>query len=180
MDHVDVAPSTPIDVNAETVSHLVRVVNEAYNRGERGMWKGESVRTNDEEMRSFLLDSKILLARCISGEIVGCVFVNTSFREGLGELGMLCVSETYLGKGLGTVLISAAEQHCRQFGCKKVQLELLTPRDYVHPVKAWLQGWYQRLGYVKGMPEDFGTAYPRMQPLLACECVFTAYVKQLS
>lgn len=191
----NIAPSTPADAEAsELVAHIVQIVNAAYTRGEQGMWKGECMRTNDAEMKVLLSESKILLLRRSStvasdnaagasftttSFLCGCIFVNASFGEALGELGMLCVSETCLGRGLGRLLVSSAELYCKKNGCKQMRLELLTPRAFVHPVKAWLDGWYQRLGYVKGVTEDFGAAYPRIAPLLACECNFTVYLKDL-
>jgi GNAT superfamily N-acetyltransferase len=165
--------------NAELLGRVVQIVNDAYSRGEEGMWQGEACRTNAEEMRSHLTESKIILAYTSTGLLVGSIFVNPHFDESLGELGMLCVALSHLRKGLGNVLINAAELHCLSKGCKTMRLELLTPANFVHPVKAWLDLWYSSLGYVKGMPEDFGLAFPRVQPLLACDCVFTAYLKAL-
>jgi len=36
-----------------------------------------------------------------------------------------------------------------------MRLELLTPRDWEHPVKKFLDEWYQRIGYVKGDEANF-------------------------
>lgn len=177
-----ISVSTSVDAHDEVlVRNVVDMVNAAYERGEKGMWQGDAVRTNIVEMTELLASSKMLLSREQSPSclLVGCVYVNKSFGKHLGELGMLCIADSHLGKGLGLSLVKAAEEYCYSHGCTNMRLELLSPRSYVHEVKDWLDKWYTRLGYVKGQPEDFGAAFPRIQPLLACDCVFTPYIKQL-
>ena len=61
------------------------------------------------------------------------------------------------------------------------------PRSSAHPNPyssnlsplQWLEMWYGRLGYIKGAPEDFAAAFPRIAPLLAVPCEFTVYLKPL-
>ena len=131
-------------------------------------------------MAGLLSGGQIILAREIKNMlIVGSIFVKENFAPGVGELGMLAVSAAYLRRGLGKLLVGAAEEVCRSKHCSRMRLELLTPRDSVHAVKVWLDAWYSSLGYVKGLPEDFGQAFPRIQPLLACDCIFTVYMKEL-
>jgi len=166
--------------NAGLVEKVVLIVNEAYTRGEEGMWKGTASRTNIEEMTSFLSDGRIILAyEAATGAIVGSILVTHNFGEHLGELGMLCVAQTHLRQGLGKILVKAAEDHCRLKGCTEMRLELLKPAKFVHPVKTWLHEWYTSLGYIQGNSEDFASAFPRIAPLLACDCLFTVYKKQL-
>ena len=92
---------------------------------------------------------------------------------------MLSVAAEHLGRGLGRQLVGAAEARCRDSGRAVMRLELLAPRGYEHATKRWLGMWYQRMGYQKGQPDDFGAAFPRIAPLLACDCVFTVYLKAL-
>lgn len=129
-------------------------------------------------MLIFLSSSKILLARD-NDIIVGCIFVDKSFGDQLGELGMLSVSKSHLGKGLGVMLINAAESFCKSNGCLQMRLEVLTPKNYVHETKDWLGKWYERLGYVKGSPEDFAIHYAHIAPFLLCECIFYVYIKDI-
>jgi len=182
-----ISVSSAADANSNAVELCVELVNAAYGRGEEGMWKSgnKAARTNHAEMAAHLAEGNILIAREREGigseavRITGCIFVNSAFAAGTGELGMLSAASDCLGRGLGKQLVQAAEQHCRLAGCAHMRLELLTPRDFCHPTKAWLDRWYQRMGYTKGQPDDFGRAFPRIAPLLACECVFTAYLKAL-
>ena len=166
--------------DAGLVEKVVLIVNEAYTRGEEGMWKGAASRTNVEEMKSFISDGRIILAYEVATRtIAGSILVTHNFGERLGELGMLCVAQTHLRQGLGKILVKAEEDHCRLKGCTEMRLELLKPAKFVHPVKTWLHKWYTRLGYIQGNSEDFASAFPRIAPLLACDCLFTVYKKQI-
>ena len=74
---------------------------------------------------------------------------------------MLNVAEDHRRSGAGRALIAAAEERCRASGCQRIRLQLLTPKDFVHPVKVWLEQWYTQLGYVRqGDGEDFGKGVP--------------------
>ena len=67
------------------------------------------------------------------------------------ELGMVSVHENYLRKGIATHLINAAEARGRELGCTTMRLEILSPRDWEHPMKVMLKKWYtEKLKYVEG------------------------------
>ena len=194
----ELAVCSPSDADdAALVAHLVAMVNAAYTRGEGlasegGMWKGERVeRTNAAEACALLRARKLVLCRpadaagadaavpapCLAGSVLCDVAFDAAAR--VGELGMLCVDATCLGQGVGRLLMREAEATCVAAGCVAMRLELLSPSEFAHPVKVWLDGWYQREGYVKGALEDFASAYPRIAPLLV-PCVFTTYRKELA
>jgi hypothetical protein len=92
---------------------------------------------------------------------------------------MLAVAGTHRGCGLGRILVEEAERRCREAGATSISLQLLTPVDYEHPNKVWLERWYVSLGYEKADSVDFASLYPRIAPLLACKCHLTTYLKQL-
>ena len=163
--------------DAGVVGTLVEIVNMAYSRGEEGMWKGNAKRTTLGEMAAHLKRGEILIARS-SVEVAGSIFVNPFFEENIGELGMLCVAEKFLRRGLGKMLVHAAEVHCKSVAsCKHMRLELLTPAAYIHPVKAWLDKWYTSMGYVKGTPENFDLhptlSYTQGYRGLGCKSTFS-------
>jgi GNAT superfamily N-acetyltransferase len=70
--------------------------------------------------------------------LVGCVFVGCEGRD--GYVGLLSVDPAHQGKGLGTALMSAAEQACRAAGRSRVQLRFINQRND-------LLRFYARLGY---------------------------------
>ena len=173
------------------VDHLVGMVNAAYTRGEGlaaegGMWMGDKVeRTNNGEARELLRARKLILCRPAENAsgvplLAGSILCDVDFDAAakVGELGMLVVDAGCLGRGVGRLLMRAAEAAARRAGCGAMRLELLTPSGFSHPVKVWLDAWYQREGYVKGAAEDFAKAYPRIAAILV-PCVFTCYLKQL-
>lgn len=158
---------------------ISNIVNLAYKRGENGMWKIYG-RTNPDEIKNFCNNNNIIVIK-ENDTIVGSIYVTNSFNNNsnLGELGMLAVNEDYLGQGVGSLLIKCAEEYCKKSNCKQIRLELLAPKDYVHPFKNRLDQWYTKLKYVKGKTEDFMTAFPQIAPNLAVPCNFTVYIKDL-
>eukprot|EP00943_MAST-04B_sp_MAST-4B-sp1_P009522 g9522.t1 len=159
--------------------HISSIVNLAYERGEKGMWKIKG-RTNPDEIKNFCNNNNIIVIK-ENDTIVGSIYVTSSFNSNsnLGELGMLAVHEDYLGQGVGSLLIKCAEEFCKKSNCKQIRLELLAPKDYVHPFKHRLDQWYTKLKYVKGKTEDFMAAFPQIAPNLAVPCNFTVYIKDL-
>ena len=61
-----------------------------------------------------------------------------------------------------------------------MQLELLVPQTWTHPVKAFLHAWYTRMGYQRVRTGRLEEAYPALQPQLATPCDFAVYHKDLS
>ena len=166
--------------NMEEEIFIANMVNVAYSRGEEGMWKDDAKRTSPEEIKQFGENNNIIVVK-EKEIIVGSVYVTNCFNENseLGELGMLAVNKEYLGQGIGTLLINCAEEYCKKSNCKQIRLELLTPKSYEHPFKKRLNLWYTKLKYKKGITEDFNSAYPQIVPMLACDCDFTVYTKDL-
>jgi hypothetical protein len=60
-----------------------------------------------------------------------------------------------------------------------MQLELLVPRTWSHPVKEFLRRWYTRIGYRQVRTARLEEAYPALQPRLATPCDFLIYHKAL-
>ena len=48
-----------------------------------------------------------------------------------------------------------------------MQLEVLAPRTWTHPVKEFLRGWYTRIGYRQIRTARPADAHPALQPRLA-------------
>ena len=74
-------------------------------------------------------------------------------------------------------MIKKCEETALAAGCVNLRCEILSPRDWKHPVKSFQDGWYQKLGYVKGKAEPF--LYPHILPFLDGPMLFTPYVKPL-
>ena len=120
-------------------------MNDAYVRGEKDMWK-ENVRTNYDEIKQMVSEDKIIVAILNDDfvEPIGSVMCDSNFdkEKHLADLGMLCVKEDQTGKGIGKLLILESEKRAKEMGCSTMRLEILSPRDWKHPTKTWLDVWY--------------------------------------
>jgi GNAT superfamily N-acetyltransferase len=96
-----------------------------------------------------------------------------------GEFGMLAADLDRRGLGIGRELVLFAEQRCREQGLGSMQLELLVPKTWQHPVKEFLNAWYTRIGYRVQSSDTIVETHPGLAPLLCTECDFVVYRKSL-
>jgi ribosomal protein S18 acetylase RimI-like enzyme len=92
---------------------------------------------------------------------------------------MLVASPDRRGVGIGRQLVGFAEHWARTQGLSTMQLELLVPQTWTHPVKEFLRAWYTRIGYRRVRTGRLEEAYPMLQPQLATPCDFVIYEKDL-
>ena len=160
------------DQTPEAVRRLCELINSVYDVAEAGMWKPHVKRTTTTEVARLVADQALILAEA-DGAVVGSVHVQL-LPENIGEFGMLVAAPAQRGKGIGSALVEAAESWARAQGCRKMQLELLTPKYWKHPNKVFLAGWYTRIGYAPLRQEAFGNA-----DALSTPCDFTVWWKGL-
>jgi GNAT superfamily N-acetyltransferase len=112
------------------------LVNAAF-RPERFFIDGD--RTNPEKVAALLQKGKFILL--FEGEVLaGCVYAE--LRGERGYFGLLAVDSTRQHSGFGTRLIAAAEDYCRDAGCRFMDLTFVNLR---RP----LPGYYRRFGYTE-------------------------------
>jgi GNAT superfamily N-acetyltransferase len=119
------------DAKPDDIDEIVRVINLAY-RVEDFFVNGN--RTNHEEIGAWMKKpgSAILAVDSpAAGALAGCVCVDVHDRA--GHFAMLSVDPAHQGKGLGRLLISAVEDHCRRAGCEELQLEVVNLRTELPP-----------------------------------------------
>lgn len=122
--------------NANDAESIARLVNDAF-RSERFFTDYD--RTNPENVRELLGKGKFLLLH--DGlEMVACVYIEQ--RGDRGYFGMLAVEPEHQKSGLGSRLIAAAEQDCRDAGCQFMDLTLVNLRTE-------LPAYYRQFGYVE-------------------------------
>lgn len=135
-------PATPADIPA-----LHALIESAY-RGDasRAGWTTEAdlldgQRTDPEDLASILADpTQDLLTAWRGGDLLGCILI-ADRGEGTGYFGMLSVSPTLQGGGLGRRLVEAAHgEMARRFGAVRSRISVLPQRET-------LIAWYERLGY---------------------------------
>lgn len=159
------------------VARLTDLVNEVYAGGEQGLWVPGTTRTTPEEVAAFARAGELWVAR-LDAEPVGAVRL-CRLDATTSEFGMLVASPKHRGIGVGRQLVEFAEARARGAGDTTMQLEVLTPRDWTHPVKKFLVDWYTRIGYVEVRADDFASAFPRLAPRLATPCDFRIFHRAL-
>jgi predicted N-acetyltransferase YhbS len=113
---------------------LREIVNEAYARGEVGLWREGTERIADQDLRALVAAGQLAAAR-EDGRVVGCVRV-TSLGPRTAELGLLAVAGERAGAGVGRALMAFAHGLARERGHAAMRLTLLVPREGSHPFKA--------------------------------------------
>ena len=135
------------DAAAADIPDLHRLIESAY-RGEssRAGWTTEAdlldgQRTDPEDLADILADpSQALLTAWRDGDLVGCILI-ADRGEGIGYFGMLSISPTLQGGGLGRRMVEAAHAAlAERFGARRVRISVLPQRET-------LIAWYERLGY---------------------------------
>lgn len=159
------------------MEQLTALINEAYAQSEAGLWVDDAPRTSVSEVAGLIAAGEIVVAR-LDDRIVGSVRVQ-SMSSTLGEFGMLVAAPHLKGAGVGRQLLEYVEQWAAQKGFVELQLEVLTPREWVHPSKEFLRQWYTRVGFEQVRLDRFEYAYPALAAQLATECDFVVYRKRL-
>jgi GNAT superfamily N-acetyltransferase len=135
----------------EDAENIARLVNAAF-RPERFFIDHD--RTNPEKVRDLLQKGKFLVAE-EAGLLAGCVYVEQ--RGERGYFGLLAVDPALQRAGLGSRLVTAAEEYCRAAGCKFMDLTIVN-------LRAELPGFYHRLGYVESGTLPFPAEQEANQP----------------
>ncbi|WP_433654577.1 GNAT family N-acetyltransferase [Nocardia sp. CA-128927] len=172
---IEILPAAAAD-DAALVAELTELINRVYTVAEERIWRDGYCRTTPSELASLISAGEIVVARDADNEIAGAVRVQ-QFADGVGEFGMLVCAPEQRGSGLGRALVDFAERWCADHGADTIQLELLVPRGWTHPVKDFLRNWYLRLGYVLERKGELEQDYPHLVPLLATPCDFLIFHK---
>jgi GNAT superfamily N-acetyltransferase len=124
----------PADVQA-----LARVINQAY-AVERFFVEGH--RTSEAAIAGRLVNAHAVFLvvddPANPDELAGAVYVE--IRRERGYFAMLAVDPRRQGTGLGRVLVTAAEDHCRAAGCTFMDIEVVNLRSE-------LPAFYAKFGY---------------------------------
>jgi GNAT superfamily N-acetyltransferase len=163
--------------DAGLVAALRGIVNEAYARGEGGLWRQGTERMADEELRALVAAGQLAAAR-EDGRVVGCVRV-TALDPRTAELGLLAVAGERAGSGVGRALMAFAHDLARGRGHTAMRLTLLVPREGSHPFKVRLDDWYRRQGYRVVGRADFAAVHPEPAAFLVVGCDLVTFERAL-
>ncbi len=169
-------PLDPAEARDEVlVDELVGIINRAYARGEAGLWLEGWTRTEPGEIAEAILGGGMLAATA-DGRLVGCAHVQALDAQ-TADLGLLAAAPERWSGGVGRELMSSAEGLERSRGMTAMQLELLVPKEWVHPEKERLRAWYTRLGYRFVRPAPFEEVAAHLAPYVATPCEFLIFRK---
>ena len=116
---------------------LTNVINAAFRQAESFFIERD--RIDLEKVQSLLLSGEFLISDA-DGAITGSVYVE--MQDNRSYLGLLAVDPKVQKSGLGSKLMSAAEEHCRKAGSRFMDIQIVNLRKE-------LPGFYHRRGYVE-------------------------------
>jgi GNAT superfamily N-acetyltransferase len=119
------------------VPSLVRLINRAYEV-EAFFVRGERTNVQDVQARMSRPGSTFLVVDAADGALAGAIHVTVQGDR--GGVAMLSVEPSRQKGGLGRMLVSSAEEHCRAAGCRFLDLDVVNLRRE-------LPAFYRRLGF---------------------------------
>jgi GNAT superfamily N-acetyltransferase len=132
------------------------VINSAFRRAESFLIDRD--RIDLESVQILLGKGRFLLAED-DRVIIGCVYVEVNGDR--SYLGLLSVDPERQKAGLGTKLMTAAEEYCARAGCRFMDLRIVN-------VRKELPDFYHRLGYAETGTEPFPAG---LNPKVPCHFV---------
>lgn len=137
---------------------VTSIINRAFKDVE-GLFI-ENDRIDEEEVFRLLGKGKFLLAT-VEKLVLGCVYIEVRVggpgAKPRSYLGLLAVDPNQQRNGLGSLLMQAAEDYCRELGSAFMDISVVNLRKE-------LPGYYHRRGYVETgtapFPADIKTKQP--------------------
>jgi ribosomal protein S18 acetylase RimI-like enzyme len=145
-------PSSVRQASLKDAEQITSVINRAFRWAE-GFFI-DTDRINLESVHDLFQKGNFFLAET-EDLVAGCVYVEP--RGQRAYLGLLSVDPTCQQSGLGSLLMNAAEEHCRRLACRFMDIQVVNLRED-------LFGFYHKRGYVETgthpFPPDIETKLP--------------------
>ena len=133
-------------------TQIMAIINSAFHIAEKFFIDED--RVTFAEVERLFTTGTFLLAE-VDRVLRGCVYVE--LRGERSYLGLLSVDPSQQQAGLGSVLLTAAENHCRELGSRFMDIYIVNLRTELPP-------FYERRGYVETgtlpWPADIKTTEP--------------------
>lgn len=150
-DAIHIRLATPADLGV-----IVKGVNAAF--AIETFLDGQ--RTDQEHVLEMMKQGNFLVAEDVSGRLSAVVYVE--LRASCGYFGMLS-DPSRQKTGIGRAMVQAAEKHCLQHGCKRMEITVLSLRPELLPC-------YRKFGYKETGIEEFHPSRPLIQGV-ECHCI---------
>jgi N-acetylglutamate synthase-like GNAT family acetyltransferase len=141
---------------AHEAAAITRVINAAFRKAESFFIERD--RIDLEKVQELQRGGEFLVGEN-DGTIIGCVYVE--MRGDRSYLGLLAVDPGAQKAGMGSKLMSAAEEHSRKAGSRFMDIQIVNLRRE-------LPEFYRRRGYVEAGTAPFP---PEANPKVACHFV---------
>ena len=148
--------------NLSDDEQITAVINAAFKIAEGFFVDGN--RISQEEVRQHHDSGVFLVAESVEG-IAGCVYLEP--RGERAYLGLLSVDPAIQQSGLGSRLMTAGEDYCREQGAQFMDIYIVNLREE-------LPAFYRKRGYIENGTTPFPADVPTKQP-----CHFINMAKSL-
>jgi predicted N-acetyltransferase YhbS len=149
---------------ASDARQIMAVINSAFKVAEDFFCFEDRITL--EEVERLFTTGTFLIAES-DRVLVGCVYVELKDRD-RSYLGLLSVDPSQQQGGLGSLLMTAAEKHCRELGCNIMDIWIVNLRTELTP-------FYHRRGYVETGTHPFPSEVRTKHP-----CHFITMTKSLN
>src|SRR5208282_2013725 len=116
---------------------ITAIINAAFRQAESSFIERD--RINVDKVQSLLSTGEFLVSE-VDGIITGCVYVE--MKADRSYLGLLAVDPKAQKSGIGSKLMTAAEDHCRKLGSRFMDIQIVNLREE-------LPAFYHCRGYVE-------------------------------
>ncbi len=120
----------------------------------------DGTRTDEERIQDYVKAGEFLVAE-ENSRVIASVYIE--LRGERAYFGMLAVDPAQQGRGLGRVMVDAAEDYCRSKGCKFMDISVLSLRPELPP-------FYRKLGYEESGTHEFRPSRP-LRPGFECHII---------
>jgi len=165
------------DVNYLFLKELYAMINDVFLLAEAEIWNDHHQRISIAFLSDLINKGELMVAK-INNELVSCVRIELISNK-VAKFGMLTVSPSYKGRGIGSKLVKEVERYVINKGRVKLRLELLTPKNVVNTKKEFLLNWYNRIGYQFFKQQQFELIDPEENVNLKIPCYLNLYEKNL-
>ncbi len=157
---------------------VIEMVNDVYYTSERKFWSEGYYRIDENDFERYIANDWLFVCVDADDSLVGCVLFKQE-SEDTTSFSMLVCHPDHRKKGIGRKLVDFVTSKAMEEGNQFMQLEILSPKDWVHEEKKFLKEWYGKLGYQLVREVNFKDYYPDHSVYMKCELIFSLYRKSL-
>jgi len=164
--------------SAQDENIIIPLANSVYYSSEKDFWKEGYYRIDQQEFEYHLNNNQLFIGE-LENEIVGCILLKQVNKETC-SFSMLICHPKHRKKGIGKTLVNHVLSTAKEKKYKKMQLEILSPLNWVHQEKEFLKTWYKSIGFKLIKEVDFLDYYPSHDKYMKCPLLFSLYEKDLN